>query len=531
MNKIIEYGEDSRAHLLRGVKALADAVRVTLGPRGQNVVIEQLGAPPLVTKDGVTVARAVNLKDPFANLGAQMVKEAASRACDVAGDGTTTATVIAYNIFSEGHKLISAGFSPLEVRQGIQEGVDAVLKEVSESALPVRSSSEIESVGTISANGEREIGKLLVQALELVGPSGIITVEEAKGFNTSLTTTEGAEIDRGYLSPYFVNNSDKGTCELKDPFVLVCNKKISSIREILPLLERVLDAGKPLLIFADEVEGEALQGLVMNKAKGILQVCAVKGPEFGDSRVPALEDLAALLGCRLFIGDSSELSRLELSDLGRCEKAQIHRSKTVIVKPAGSQAAVSERVKSIRLQMETPGIEEWQLSILQRRLGRLAGSIAVVHVGGATELEVRERKDRVDDALAATKAAIEGGIVPGGGSVLAKSTKTLDRLGKGRSDAYKAGLSVVRHACLAPIRQILENAGIPSEKIVDRLVRSDSDIGYDAANLEWCNLIDRGIIDPAKVIASSLEHATSAGLLLLSVGTSIVHEPNETTAK
>lgn len=531
MNKIIEYGEDSRAHLLKGVKALADAVRVTLGPRGQNVVIEQQGAPPLVTKDGVTVARAVNLKDPFANLGAQMVKEAASRACDVAGDGTTTATVIAYSIFSEGHKLVSAGFSSLEVRRGIQDGMNAVLQEISENSLQVRSSSEIESVGTISANGEREIGRLLVQALELVGPAGIITVEEAKGFNTSLTTTEGAEIDRGYLSPYFVNNADKGMCELKSPYVLVCNKKISSIREILPLLERVLDSGKPLLIFADDVEGEALQGLVMNKAKGILQVCAVKGPEFGDSRVPALEDLSALLGCKVFIGDNSELSRIDLDDLGRCEKVQVFRNKTVIVKPAGSQSSISERVKSIKSQLEQPGIEPWQSSVLQRRLSRLAGSIAVVHVGGATELEVRERKDRVDDALAATKAAIEGGIVPGGGSVLAKATRALDRLGKGQSDAYKAGISVIRMACLAPIRQILENAGVPSEKIVDRLVRSDSDVGYDAANLEWCNLIDRGIIDPAKVVASSLEHATSAALLLLSVGTSIVLEPDESTEK
>lgn len=525
--KSLEFGKDSRAHLLEGVKTLSDAVRVTLGPRGNNVVIEQAGGPPLVTKDGVTVARSINLRDKFANLGAQIVKEAASRACEVAGDGTTTATVLTHSIFSEGQRLMSAGFPALDMRRGIEDSVDLVVQELREMSRSVTGPEEIESVGTISANGEREIGKLLVQAMGLVGNSGIITVEEAKGFATSLHVTEGAEIDRGYISPYFVTNQDKMICEMKEPFVLVTNKKISTMREIVPLLEKCLNESKPLLIVADDVEGEALQGLVMNKAKGILSVCVVRAPEFGDSRVPALEDLATLLGCELFIGGESELTKLGTDSLGRCSRVEVSRNKSLFIQPTGDKTRVEERVESLREQLKSPLTDEYTSQVISRRLSRLAGSVAVIRVGGATELEVKERKDRVDDALHATRAAVESGILPGGGTSLVQASKTLKRLERGATDGYRAGIGIVRNACIAPLRQILENAGVPHEKIIDRAVKEKRGVGFDASKLEWCSMYDRGIIDPAKVVISSLEHATSAGLLLLSVGASIVDDPSE----
>ena len=525
--KSLEFGKDSRDHLLEGVKTLCDAVRVTLGPRGNNVVIEQHGGPPLVTKDGVTVARSINLRDKFANLGAQIVKEAASRACDVAGDGTTTATVLTHSIFSEGQRLMSAGFPSLDLRRGIEDSVDLVTQELREMSRSVTGPEEIESVGTISANGEREIGRLLVQAMGLVGNSGIITVEEAKGFATSLHVTEGAEIDRGYISPYFVTDQDKMVCEMKDPFVLVTNKKISTMREIVPLLEKCLSESKPLLIVADDVEGEALQGLVMNKAKGILSVCVVRAPEFGDSRVPALEDLATLLGCELFIGGDGELTKLGTESLGRCSRIEVNRNKTLFIQPAGDKVRIEERVESLREQLKSPLTDEYTAQVINRRLSRLAGSVAVIRVGGATELEVKERKDRVDDALHATRAAVESGILPGGGTSLVQASKSLKRLERGTTDGYRAGVGIVRKACTAPLRQILENAGVPHEKIIDRAVKETRGVGFDASKLEWCNMYDRGIIDPAKVVISSLEHATSAGLLLLSVGASIVDDPSE----
>ena len=525
--KSLEFGKESRDHLLEGVKTLADAVRTTLGPRGNNVVIEQAGGPPLVTKDGVTVARSINLRDKFANLGAQIVKEAASRACDVAGDGTTTATVLTHAIFSEGQRLMTAGFSSLDKRRGIEDSVDLVVEELKAMSRSVTGPEEIESVGTISANGEREIGKLLVQAMGLVGSSGIITVEEAKGFATSLHVTEGAEIDRGYISPYFATDQDKMVCELKDPFVLVTNKKISTMREILPILEKCLNSSKPLLIIADDVDGEALQGLVMNKAKGILNVCVIRAPEFGDSRVPALEDVATLLGCNLFIGNDTELSKLGLEDLGKCSRIEVTRNKTLFIQPAGDKAKVDERVSSLREQLQSPLIDDYMTQVINRRLARLAGSVAVIRVGGATELEVKERKDRVDDALHATRAAVESGILPGGGTSLVQASRSLRRIERNGNDSYRAGVGIVRKACLAPLRQILENAGYPHEKVLERSSRESKGVGFDASALEWCNMYDRGIIDPAKVVISSLEHATSAGLLLLSVGASIVDDPTE----
>jgi len=528
-NKLVEFDNDARRHLLQGVKTLTDAVKVTLGPRGNNVVIEQIGGPPLVTKDGVTVAKAINLKDRFANLGAQIVKEAAGRACDVAGDGTTTATVLTHAIFAEGLKLISAGFSPLDIRRGIEDSTEVVLSEIRRMGKKVESDSEIENVGTISANGEREIGRLLTQALNLVGREGVVTVEEAKGYATSLAVTEGAEIDRGYISPYFVTDHDKLVCELKEPFVLVTNKKISAMREIVPLLEKVLGTGRPLLIIADDVEGEALQGLVMNKAKGILNVCVIRAPEFGDSRVPALEDLATLLGCQVFLGGEKELQELDTSRLGSCKRVQVNRLNTIIVQPTGDKKRVESRIANLRESLEDPTLDEHRIQVTKRRIARLSGAVAVIRVGGATELEVRERRDRVDDALHATKAAIESGILPGGGTSLVQATKALRRLGRNKNDSYRSGVDIVRKACLAPVRQILENAGVSPDSIVDRIVREDPGFGYNASNLEWCDLYEEGIIDPVKVIVSSLEHAVSAGLLLLSVGASIVEDPTMET--
>jgi len=527
--KELEFGKESRENLLKGVKILYDAVKVTLGPRGKNVVIERKGGPPLVTKDGVTVAKSINLRDKFANLGVQIIKEAASRSCDVAGDGTTTSTVLTYSIFSEGQKLLSAGFSPLEMKQGIQDSAKLIVDEIKRSAIPISGKQDVESVGTISANGEKEIGKLLNDAISLVGLSGIITIEDAKGFETSLTITEGAEIDRGYISPYFVTNQGKMIAEMDNPFVLVTNKKISSMRQLLPLLEKILDANKSLLIIADEVEGEALQGLVMNKAKGIVNVCAIKAPEFGDNRVPALEDLACLFGCQMFIGDDNELMKIQLSDLGKCEKAIVHKNKTIVIRPHGKIEDVEKRAADLRENLNNPLIDSHTKNVLNRRLSRLAGSIAVIRVGGSTESEVQERKDRVEDALHAVKAAIEFGIVPGGGTALVRASRSLKNLGKRKGESYLAGVEIIRRACVSPLSQILKNAEVEPSQIISKIQSSKGDVVYNAATHEFCNPFKAGIIDPAKVVLSSFEHATSSGLILLSVGATITDDNEELT--
>jgi chaperonin GroEL len=529
--KHLEFGQKARDHILEGVATLADAVRVTLGPRGNNVVIEVPGHPPIVTKDGVTVAKAINLRNRYANLGAQIVKEAASRACDVAGDGTTTATVLTHAIFSEGQRLLNAGYSSLELRQGIEEATHTILQELDSKSKRIEGSDAIVSVGTISANGEREIGELLAKAFDAVGNEGVVTVEEAKGFSTTLNVTEGAELDRGYTSPYFVTDQDKMVADLKDPYILITNRKISNMRELVPLLEKILSASKPLVIVADDVEGEALQGLVMNKAKGVVQTCVLRAPEFGDGRIPALEDLATLLGCKLFLGGPDELSTITLADLGSCDRMIVNRNRTVIVRPKGSRESIENRVKAVREKLNDPTLSDEMIKFHHRRLARLSGAVAVIRVGGATEMELRERRDRVDDALHATRAAMESGVLPGGGSALAQATKSLKNLERGQSEAYRAGVRVVRKACLSPIEQILENAGVSSERIIERLVREDYGIGYDAANLEWCDMLERGVIDPAKVVCSSLEHAASAALMLLSVGASVVEDTDQFTSE
>ena len=520
--KSLTFGSDAREQLLRGVATLSDAVRVTLGPKGMNVVIEQDGGPPLVTKDGVTVAKSINLRDKFANLGCQMVKEAASRACEVAGDGTTTATVLTHAIFSEGMRLASAGYSMSEVRSGIEAGVDAVIESLRESAIPVRDDNDIISVGTVSANGEKEIGHLIAEAMKTVGRDGVISVEEARGFSSSLVVTEGTEVDRGFISPYFVNNQEKMTSEMEDAYVLVTNRKFTAMKEILPVLEKAHSASKPLLIVADDVEGEALHGLVMNKTKGVLNVCVIRAPEFGEGRIPALEDLACLLGTRVII--DSDLSKVPFESLGRAKKVSSSRTKTTFVHTAGKKEDIQARVESIKSFIENVGTSEGERAFLSRRLTRLAGGVAVIRVGGSTELEVKERKDRVDDALHATRAAVEEGILPGGGIALIQASRCLDEVERRQNEDFRSGVEVVRQACRYPLKQIAINAGMVPDVVVEKAVRQRGGRGLNAATGEWCDLVASGVIDPLKVVRSSLEHAASAALMLLSVGAAIVSE-------
>lgn len=520
--KSLTFGSEAREQLLRGVTVLSDAVRVTLGPKGMNVVIEQEGGPPLVTKDGVTVAKSINLRDNFANLGCQMVKEAASRACEVAGDGTTTATVLTHAMFSEGMRLSSAGYSMAEVRSGIEAGVDAVIHSLRTAAIPVRDDNDIVSVGTVSANGEKEIGELIAEAMRTVGRDGVISVEEARGFSSSLVVTEGTEIDRGYISPYFVNNQEKMTSELEDAYVLVTNRKFSAMKEILPVLEKAHSVSKPLLIVADDVEGEALHGLVMNKTKGILNVCVIRAPEFGEGRVPALEDLACLLGTKVVL--DGDLSKVPFESLGRAKKVISSRTKTTFVHTAGKKEDIQARIDAIRSYQENLTLTEGERSFISRRLARMAGGVAVIRVGGSTELEVKERKDRVDDALHATRAAVEEGVLPGGGIALIQASRCLDEIERRQSEDFRSGIEVVRQACRYPLKQIAINAGMVPDVVVEKALRQRGGRGLNAATGEWCDLVAVGVIDPLKVVRSSLEHAASAALMLLSVGAAIVEE-------
>jgi chaperonin GroEL len=525
--KALLFDDDAREGLRRGVESLAQVVRVTMGPSGQNVIIEVPGAPPVVTKDGVTVARSIDFRDRNMNLGAQIIKEAASRTCDAAGDGTTTATVLAHAIFTGGLRVLSGDHSGPDVRAGMAWAVSSVIEELRAMAKPVSSDEEIIQVGTISANGEREIGELLAQAMRAVGRDGTITVEEAKGFSTSLHVVEGAELDRGYLSPYFVTDSERMVSSLENPYVLLTNNRITSIKEILPLLEKIHNAQKPILIVADDVEGEAMQGLVVNRTKGILQVCAIKGPEFGENRFHALEDLAALLGTRVLVGEA-ELAAVKLEDLGRCKRAIIGRYKTVIIDAAGKKSDLESRAQEIRNQIDA-SLDTQDREVLRRRLARLVGGVAILRVGGSTEPELKERCDRVDDALHATKAAVDEGILPGGGTALVRAAaKTRKRILKNRSDSFKQGIEVVLHACCAPLRQISINAGSNPELVLSKVERLRDNMGYDAATARYVNTLEAGIIDPLKVVRSALENAHSAASMLLSVGCTVVDDaPSE----
>jgi chaperonin GroEL len=522
--KSLTFDADARESLRKGVDTLTQAVRVTMGPSGQNVIIEVPGAPPIVTKDGVTVAKSIDLRDRNMNLGAQIVKEAASRTCDTAGDGTTTATVLTHAIFNGGLRVLSGDHSSPEVRAGMSWAVSSVISALRDLAKPITSDEEIIQVGTISANGEREIGELLSQAMRAVGRDGTITVEEAKGFSTSLQVVEGAEIDRGYLSPYFITDSERMVSSLDSPYILLTSGRISALKEILPILEKIHSSQKPLLIVADDVEGEAMQGLVVNRTKGILQVCAIKGPEFGENRLHAMQDLATLLNTKVLSNDS-EIASVRLDELGRCKKAIIGRYKTVIVDAAGSKESIQARANEIKSQLDDPTLDQNDRDALRRRVARLAGGVAVLRVGGATEPELKERCDRVDDALHATKAAVEEGIVPGGGTALVRAAaRARKSIPRSRGDSFCQGAEVVLQACTSPLRQIVTNAGRNPEMILARVERLRGSMGYDAARERFVDTLESGIIDPLKVVRSALENAASAASILLSVGCTVVDD-------
>ncbi|MAG27622.1 chaperonin GroEL [Candidatus Pacearchaeota archaeon] len=524
MSKIIKFDIDTREDLLRGINVLADAVKVTMGPRGRNVVIEQKDRHPILTKDGVTVARAINLKDSFANLGVQMIKEAASRTADVAGDGTTAATVLSQSIFSEGLKMLAAGYPASDIKKGIDREVEKIVKNLKKMSTPVTSDNEIRQVATISANGETEIGDLICDALRAVGRDGVITVEEAKGFNSSLTVVEGMQIDRGFLSPYFVTSQDKMISELDNPYILLCNKKIDSMKEITGVLEKVLNAQKSLLIVADDVDGDAMQGLVVNKLKGALKVCAIRSPGFGESRIEMLNDLAVTLGCDVISHASGEsLEGVLIESLGRCKKVIISRSSTVFIGGNGDTSEISERVSSIRSQINNTSADTDEVNLLRLRMSRLSGGVAILRVGGATESELRERKDRVDDALHATRAAIEEGIVPGGGVALVRASGSKQGKSSKNSD-NDVGAHVVKNACQSPLRQIVKNSGGTPDLVLEKVLGMKPEHGYNALTDEYGDMIKMGIIDPLKVVRSALENAASASGMMLTVGCAMIDD-------
>ena len=524
-NKRILFDASARAELLSGVDALANAVKVTMGPSGQNVVIEQVGRPPILTKDGVTVARSINLRNQFENLGVQMVKEAASRTAETAGDGTTTATVLTQAMFKEGLKLIAAGYSSSELRRGMQWAVDSIIENLKSMAVSVSSDKDIINVGTISANGDKQVGKLLATAMAEVGRDGIITVEEAKGFETNLDIVDGLQLDRGYISPYFVTNSDKLVCELDNPLILLVNKTISNVQELLPLLEEVHRNQRDLMIIADDVDGDALKALVVNHLKGVLKVCVIRAPEFGESRVESFRDLSLLFSTDP-ISSTDKLGK-NLADLGKCKKAEIYRNKSIFIECAGEEQKIEERCTVIREMISDPSSSEDEKSFLMRRLGRLAGGVAVLRVGGSTGLEVKEKRDRVEDALHATQAAVEEGILPGGGVALVRGSNKLEDL-KNETPDFIAGVNLIKNACGAPLWQIVNNAGESSEIVLHKIMKISETHGYDARSGKYVNMMKSGIIDPLKVVRSALEHANSTACSLLSVGCTIIEEDFET---
>jgi chaperonin GroEL len=525
MAKQIVYGEDSRHAILRGVNGLADAVKVTLGPKGRNVVIDKKFGSPTITKDGVTVAKEIDLKDPIENMGAQMVREVASKTSDIAGDGTTTATVLAQAIFREGLKMVTAGANPMELKRGIEKAVEVVTEQLKKLSKPV-SGEMIAQVGTISANSDENIGKIIAEAMEKVGKDGVITVEEAKSMETSLEVVEGMQFDRGYLSAYFVTDPERMEVVLENPVILIHEKKISSMKDLLPLLEQVARGGRPLVIIAEDVDGEALATLVVNKLRGTLQVAAVKAPGFGDRRKAMLEDIAILSGGRAITEDLGiKLENIKMEDLGKAKKVTIDKDNTTIVEGAGSQSAIEGRVKQIRTQIEDT-TSDYDREKLQERLAKLVGGVAVIKVGAATETEMKEKKARVEDAMHATKAAVEEGIVAGGGVALLSSSKALESL-KVDGD-QKVGVDIVRRAIEAPLRWIAQNAGQEGSIVVQRVKeKGDASYGYNAATDKYEDLVKSGVIDPTKVVRSALQNAASIASLLLTTEAMVSEIPEE----
>lgn len=526
--KEIIFDEQARKKVLRGVNQIADAVKVTLGPKGRNVVIQKAYGAPLITKDGVTVAKEVELEDKFENMGAQMVREVASKTNDIAGDGTTTATVLAQAIFREGVKFVIAGQSPMSIKRGIDKSVDAVVAELKKLARPTQSEQEIEQVGTISANADRTVGEILARAMTEVGKDGVITVEEAKGLETELKVVEGMQFDRGYLSPYFVTNADRMTVEFDKPKVLLYDKKISSMNELLPILEKVAGASRPLVIIAEDVENEALATLVVNRMRGALQVAAVKAPGFGDRRKAMMEDIAALTGGTLITADlGMKLEDATIDMLGEAERVNIDKDNTTIVNGAGKAEAIQARVNQIRAAIEESK-SDYDREKLQERLAKLVGGVAVVQVGAATEVEMKEKKARVEDALNATRAAIEEGIVPGGGVALVRAQKALDGLKLPADEQFS--VDIVRRAIEEPIRQIAENAGVDGSIVVQKVREGKDGFGYNAATDTYEDLLTAGVIDPAKVTRSALQYAASIAGLLLTTDAMIAELPKDDKA-
>ena len=526
--KEIIFDEQARKKVLRGVNQIADAVKVTLGPKGRNVVIQKAYGAPLITKDGVTVAKEVELEDKFENMGAQMVREVASKTNDIAGDGTTTATVLAQAIFREGVKFVIAGQSPMSIKRGIDKSVEAVVAELKKLARPTQSEQEIEQVGTISANADRTVGEILARAMTEVGNDGVITVEEAKGLETELKVVEGMQFDRGYLSPYFVTNADRMTVEFDKPKVLLYDKKISSMNELLPILEKVAGASRPLVIIAEDVENEALATLVVNRMRGALQVAAVKAPGFGDRRKAMMEDIAALTGGTLITADlGMKLEDATIDMLGEAERVNIDKDNTTIVNGAGKAEAIQARVNQIRAAIEESK-SDYDREKLQERLAKLVGGVAVVQVGAATEVEMKEKKARVEDALNATRAAIEEGIVPGGGVALVRAQKALDGLKLPADEQFS--VDIVRRAIEEPIRQIAENAGVDGSIVVQKVREGKDGFGYNAATDTYEDLLTAGVIDPAKVTRSALQYAASIAGLLLTTDAMIAELPKDDKA-
>jgi chaperonin GroEL len=525
--KEIRFHQDARAKMLAGVNALANAVRVTLGPKGRNVIIEKSWGSPTVTKDGVTVAKEIELEDKFENMGAQMVREVASKTSDTAGDGTTTATVLAQAIFREGSKLVAAGVNPMELKRGIDKAVAAMVEELKKVSKPTRNSEEIAQVGIVSANGDETIGKMLAEAMEKVGKEGVITIEEAKSMDSTLEVVEGMQFDRGYLSPYFVTDPNRMEVVLEEPVILIYEKKISNMKDLLPLLEQVARQGKPLMIVAEDIEGEALATLVVNKIRGTLHAAAVKAPGFGDRRKAMLQDIAVLTGGQVIAEELGlKLENVTLKDLGRAKRIVIDKDNTTIIDGAGTKKDIEGRVSEIRKQVEDT-TSDYDREKLQERLAKLVGGVAVVKVGAATESEMKEKKARVEDALHATRAAVEEGIVPGGGVALIRALGALDGLAEALDEEQRAGVNIIRRAVEEPLRMIASNAGIEASIVVERVKAGKGSFGFNAATEEYEDLVKAGVIDPTKVVRTALQNAASVSALLLTTEAMIAEKPEK----
>jgi len=527
--KQIIYSENSRQAILRGVNQLAEAVKVTLGPKGRNVVLEKKFGGPTITKDGVTVAKEIELKDPLENMGAQMVREVASKTSDIAGDGTTTATILAQAIFREGVKSVAAGANPMALKRGIERAVGVVVEEVKKLSQKVENDEKIAQVGTISANGDAEIGKTIAEAMQKVGKDGVITVEESKTMHTELQTVEGMQFDRGYLSPYFISDPDRMECVLEDAYILIHEKKISNMKDLLPVLEQIARSGKPLLIVAEEVEGEALATLVVNKLRGTLNACAVKAPGFGDRRKAMLDDIAILTGGKSIMEETGiKLEGVRLDDLGRAKRIVVDKDNTTIVEGAGKESGIQGRIKQLRAQIEET-TSDYDREKLQERLAKLAGGVAVIKVGAATETEMKEKKARVEDALHATRAAVEEGIVPGGGVALLRAGEALKKI-KADGDE-QIGINIIQRACEEPVRQITGNAGVEGAIVIEKVRTNTSpNYGFNAATLEYEDLVKAGVIDPTKVTRSALQNASSIAALMLTTEAMVAEIPEKKPA-